>query len=303
MKKFTGTGIALITPFQSDNTIDFLALEKLVSEQIQAGVDYLVVMGTTSEVATLSLQEQKEIQKKIISFAKNKIPLVLGLSGNNTSQLIENIKNTNLSDFDAILSATPSYNKPTQDGIFQHFSELAKICEKPIILYNVPSRTGVNLSPKTVLKLANHSKKFIGIKEAAGDMVQALFLKKLLPKDFLIISGDDMLALPIVLSGGAGVISVLGQAYPKEFSKMIALGLAGKNKAAYKYHDTFMDLIRSIFQEGNPSGIKSLLQIQGKIKNRNVRLPLVAATEQLYEQIKSQNSFFIKENLTFKNIF
>ena len=287
MTKFTGTGVALITPFKADKSIDFLTLEQLVTQQIQAGIDYLVVMGTTAEVATLSPQEQIQIQKTIVALTQNKIPLVLGLSDNNTQRLKEKIKNTDLTSFDAILSATPCYNKPTQQGLFQHFMEIEKICAKPIILYNVPSRTGVNLLPETVLQLARSSKKFIAIKEAAGDMVQALTLIKILPKDFLIISGDDMLALPMLLSGAAGVISVLGQAYPEYFSKMIALGLAGKHKAAYSYHYAFMKMIDLIFEQGNPAGIKALLEIQGKIQSRSLRLPLLAATEKLCKEIKS----------------
>ena len=287
MKQFVGTGVALVTPFKSDKTIDYQALECLVEQQISAGIDYLVALGSTAEAITLNQQEQEKVKQTIMETTKKRVPLVLGLSDNNTSSLVEKIEDTNISGFDAILSVVPPYNKPTQQGLFEHFMQLAKATEKPIILYNVPSRTGANLLPETVLRLANASDKFIGIKEAAGDMVQALKLQQSMPQNFLVISGDDMIALPMVLSGGAGVISVLGQAYPKAFSTMIKMALQGESQKAYDYHYAFMDMIDLIFEQGNPVGIKALLELQQKIKNtREVRLPLVKATQELFDRIR-----------------
>ena len=280
MKKFFGTGLALVTPFKLDLTIDTEALTKLVHFVIDNNVDYLVLLGTTGEPATLSTLEHQIVIDNVIAANAGRLPLVLGVGGNNTASIVEELKSKNLSQFDAILSVSPYYNKPTQEGIYQHFRAISEASPIPIILYNVPSRTGVNVLPKTIAKLAHEFDNIIGVKEAAGDMVQSMQLIKLCPKDFLVISGDDMIALPMVMAGGAGVISVIGQGFPKEFSEMIRLGLDDKAHAAFDIHYKIMNCIDMIFEQGNPAGIKEILRIKGVMKNY-VRLPLVPADADL----------------------
>jgi len=284
MKKFFGTGVALITPFKKDFSVDTEALIKIVNYQIDNGVDYLVILGTTAESATLTKSEKELVKQTIIKANNNRLPLVIGIGGNNTQAVIDEIKNTDLAPFDAILSVSPYYNKPSQDGLYQHFKAIATSTDKPIILYNVPGRTAKNMEPATVLRLANDFKNIIGIKEAAGDLVQAMKIIQHKPTDFLVISGDDMITLPMVLAGGAGVISVIAEGLPKEFSDMIRCGLAGKNKEAYSIHYRIMESIDLIFEEGNPVGIKALFEKLG-LCNDTVRLPLVPATNQLKEKI------------------
>lgn len=286
MNKFTGTGVALITPFKSDLSIDVDALNKLVEDQINNGIDYLVVLGTTAESATLSKEEKQIVVKNIVKTTNNRIPLVLGIGGNNTAALAEELKTTDLSAFEAVLSVSPYYNKPTQEGIYQHYKVLAEVSPKPLIIYNVPGRTASNILPVTVQRLARDFSNIIGIKEAAGDMVQAMKLISLVPKDFLVISGDDMITLPMVLAGGHGVISVIAQGFPSEFSQMVSLGLEGKVKEAYKLHYKVAPSIDMIFAEGNPAGIKSLLHSRKMVENI-VRLPLVPASAQLSEEINA----------------
>lgn len=284
MRKFFGTGVALITPFKKDLSVDTEALIKIVNYQIDNGVDYLVVLGTTAESATLTKSEKELVKQTIITANNNRLPLVIGIGGNNTQAVIDEIKNTDLAPFDAILSVSPYYNKPSQDGLYQHFKAIATSTDKPIILYNVPGRTAKNMEPATVLRLANDFKNIIGIKEAAGDLVQAMKIIQHKPTDFLVISGDDMITLPMLLAGGAGVISVIAEGLPKEFSDMIRCGLAGKNKEAYSIHYRIMESIDLIFEEGNPVGIKALFEKLG-LCNDAVRLPLVPATNQLKEKI------------------
>ena len=284
MKKLIGTGVALITPFKKDLSVDVEALKNIVNFQIENGIDYLVVLGTTGESATLNKEEKQLVVRTIVEANNGKIPLVLGIGGNNTSQVIEELKSTNLSDFDAVLSVSPYYNKPTQEGIYQHFKTVAENSPLPIILYNVPGRTASNMLPETVARLAKDCKNIIGIKEAAGDLVQAMKMISSVPKDFLVISGDDMIALPMVLAGGAGVISVIGEGFPQEFSKLIRLGLEGKVAEAYKLHYKLAPAIDLIFAEGNPAGIKAVFEKLGLAEN-NVRLPLVPASEKLQQQI------------------
>ena len=282
--KFTGTGVALITPFKNDNSVDYSALKKLVEFQINNGIDYLVILGTTGESVTLNSTERKKVIQTIIEANNNRLPLVLGIGSNNTNQLIEDIKNTDLSSIDAILSVSPFYNKPTQEGIYQHFKAVAKSTQKDIILYNVPHRTGKNIDPKTVIRLANEFDNIIAIKDAAGDMQQTFEILKNKPNGFLVISGDDGLALSSVLAGGSGVISVIGQGMPNEFSKMINLGLEGKNQKAFEIHYNLMNLTDLIFQEGNPAGIKAILNHKG-ICETQVRLPLIKVSDKLYNNI------------------
>jgi 4-hydroxy-tetrahydrodipicolinate synthase len=287
MQAFLGTGNALVTPFNTDGSVNYVALEELINFQIENGVEYLVALGTTAETATLTDAEIELVKQKIIEVNNGRLPLVLGVAGNNTANMIQQLQTTDLSAFDAILSVSPYYNKPSQEGIYQHFMAVATASPKPVIIYNVPSRTGANMAPKTVARLANDHKNIIGVKEAAGDMIQSLKILQLVPKDFLVFSGDDAIALPMVVAGGAGVISVIGQAYPKEFSEMIRLGLAGKNKEAFEMQYKMMDVIDLIFEEGNPVGIKTLLSALGVYKNGfDVRLPLVPATPELQAKMK-----------------
>lgn len=291
MKKFVGTGVALVTPFNEDGSVDFDGLERLVNYQIENGINYLVVLGTTGEPATLSSEEKEAVKKKIIEVNNDRLPLVLGIGGNNTAAVVNEIKNTDLSHFDAILSVSPYYNKPTQEGIYQHFKHVALATDKDIIIYNVPGRTSSNMAPETVVRLANDFDNIIAVKEAAGDTVQAMRIIQHKPKDFLVISGDDMIALPMVLAGGAGVISVIGQGLPNEFSAMIQLGLEGKNKEAYALHYKVADSIDMIFAEGNPAGIKSMLK-DLHICSNEVRLPLVKASMELQKEIANFVSNF-----------
>ncbi|MCF6180953.1 4-hydroxy-tetrahydrodipicolinate synthase [Lutibacter sp.] len=284
MKEFLGTGVALVTPFNEDKSVDYKALENLVNYQIENGINYLVVLGTTGEPATLTKDEKEQVKNTIIKTTNGRLPLVLGIGGNNTQAVIDEINTTDLSAFSAILSVSPYYNKPTQEGIYQHFKMISEHSPKPIIVYNVPSRTGSNILPKTILRLAKNCDNIIGIKEAAGDIVQAMTIIKNKPTDFLVISGDDMIALPMVLAGGSGVISVIGQGFPKDFSQLIKLGLEGKVNKAYSLYYKLMDSINYIFEEGNPAGIKALLE-KLNITSKNVRLPLVEVSKELHQKI------------------
>ncbi|QMU65625.1 MAG: 4-hydroxy-tetrahydrodipicolinate synthase [Flavobacteriaceae bacterium] len=284
MKKFEGTGVALITPFNEDTSVDFEALEKLVNYQIDNGINYLVVGGTTGEPITLSRDELLAVRNKVIETNKGRLPLVCGIGGNNTAALVEEMQTADLSYFDAILSVSPYYNKPTQEGIYQHYKTLSEASPKPIIVYNVPGRTASNILPTTTIRLANDFQNIIGIKEAGNNVLQYLELIKSRPKEFLVISGDDDLAPDVVLAGASGVISVMGQGFPKEFSKMIQLGLEGKAKEAYQYYYRLMDGISLIFKENNPAGIKSILKEIGLCKNE-VRLPLVRVSDTLQKEI------------------
>ena len=286
MEAFVGTGVALITPFKKDLSVDTEALSKLVQDQIENGIDYLVVLGTTAESATL-IQEEKEIVKHTVQKANNgKLPLVLGIGGNSTAGVIEEIEQSDLDGFDAILSVSPYYNKPTQEGIYRHFEAVSKASPLPVILYNVPGRTSSNMLPETVNRIARNCDNVIGVKEAAGDIVQAMKLISLVPENFKVISGDDMITLPMTLAGGKGVISVIGQGFPKEFSDMVRAGLERDVEAAYKLHYKIAPSIDLIFAEGNPAGIKALLAKKGMIKN-HLRLPLVEASEALTDKINT----------------
>lgn len=284
MTKFLGTGVALITPFKSDLSVDHNALTTIVNYNINNNIEYLVICGTTAETATLTKQEKKEVIATIIKANAGRLPLVLGIGGNNTAEIIEEINTTDLMAIDAILSVSPYYTKPTQEGLYQHFKAISEVSPKPIILYNVPGRTSVNMLPATTLRLANDFKNIIGIKEAGNNVAQYLQLLKNKPDDFLIISGDDDLALGVVLAGGTGVISVLGQAFPKDFSNMIRAGIEGKAKEAYKIHFKLMDVTSQIFEENNPAGIKAVFEALNLAQDV-VRLPLVVASKALKEKI------------------
>ena len=284
MQSLIGTGVALATPFRKDFSIDTEALIRIVNFSIDGGVEYLVAMGTTAENATMSQDEKEFVIQTIVDTNNGRLPLVLGVGGNNTMEVVEELKNRDLSPFEAILSICPYYNKPTQEGIYQHFKAISEASSIPVILYNVPSRTGSNMLPSTVMRLANDFKNIIAIKEAAGDMVQAMQLLKNKPKDFLVLSGDDMIALPMVLAGGSGVISVIGQGFPKEFSEMIRLGLNRKVDDAFKTHYLLSDSIDMIFEQGNPAGIKQVFHSMGIAEN-TVRLPLVKVDNSLASRI------------------
>ena len=285
MKALLGTGVALVTPFKKDLSIDHKALADIVDFNINNGTDYLVISGTTGESVTISRQEKQAIIKTISQTNKDRVPMVLGIGGNNTAQVVEEIKNTDLSKMTAILSVAPYYSKPTQEGLYQHFKAVAEASPIPVVLYNVPGRTSKNMEPETVLRLARDFKNIVAVKEAAGIMSQYLQLLKDKSEDFMIISGDDDLALPVTLAGGSGVISVIGQAFPKEFSKMIHLGIKGDAKEAYKLHFKLMDITKLIFSENNPAGIKAVLNAMNLCED-TVRLPLVAASDELKQKIK-----------------
>ncbi|MDD2986754.1 4-hydroxy-tetrahydrodipicolinate synthase [Flavobacterium sp.] len=287
MQSLIGTGVALITPFKTDFSVDTEALARIVDFQIEGGIDYLVVLGTTAESATLSDSEKNLVIETVIKANKNRLPLVLGVGGNNTNQIVEELKTRDLSSFVAILSVSPFYNKPTQEGIYQHFKCIAEASPLPIILYNVPGRTASNMTPATVMRLAHGFKNVVAIKEAAGDIVQAMKLIQHKPKDFLVISGDDMITLPMVLAGGAGVISVIGEGFPKEFSQMVRLGLEKNASEAYVFHYRVADAIDMIFEQGNPAGIKEVFKTLGLCEN-TVRLPLVTVNEELAKRIQNE---------------
>lgn len=285
MQSLVGTGVALVTPFKKDLSVDVDALKRIVNFQIDNQIEYLVVLGTTAENVTLSEAEKNLIIQTVVATNNKRLPLVLGVGGNNTAKVIEELKTRDLSGFDAILSVSPYYNKPTQEGIYQHFKAIAAVSPLPIILYNVPGRTGSNMLPATVIRLANDFKNIVAIKEAAGDIVQAMRLIQNKPKDFLVISGDDAIALPMVLAGGSGVISVIGEGIPKLFSDMIRLGLQRKVDEAYTLHYKVADLIDLIFEQGNPAGIKEIFKCLGLSEN-TVRLPLVNTDAVLASKIE-----------------
>lgn len=289
MTQFIGTGVALITPFNADLSIDFDALERLVELNIENGTEYLVISGTTGESVTITPEEKKQLIKFIAKVNKGRLPLVLGIGGNNTTKVVEELKTSDLSDIDAILSVSPYYSKPTQEGLYQHFKAVAEATTKPIILYNVPGRTSKNMEPATTIRLANDFDNVIAVKEAGNNVHQYLELLRTKPKDFLVLSGDDDLALGVALAGGSGVISVIGQALPKEFSEMIRLGIAGKAKEAYDIHFKLMPITGMIFSENNPAGIKAVLEALD-ISESHVRLPLVEASNDLKKAIKEELS-------------
>lgn len=292
MSDFLGTGVALVTPFDNEGNVDVQALEKLVEFQIDNAVEYLVVLGTTAESVTLTNEEKELVKNTVININAGRLPIALGIGGNNTAAVVKEIKETDFSNIQGVLSVSPYYNKPSQEGIYQHFKAVAEACPVDVILYNVPGRTSSNIEPNTVARLAEISN-VIGIKEAKGDMDQALKLIKTVPDNFLVISGDDMLALPITLAGGSGVITVIGQAFPSEFTHMVRLGILEESKKSFKMHYKLQESFELIFSEGNPVGIKALLEILG-MSSSSVRLPLVGASEELKNELrKFVESFYV----------
>ena len=288
MQSLLGTGVALITPFKSDLTVDVEALQQLVEYTIEGNVEYLVVLGTTAESVTLSKEEKELVKQVVVKANKGRLPLVLGVGGNNTQEVVQELTQGDLQGFQAILSVSPYYNRPTQKGIYEHFKQVALNSALPIILYNVPGRTGSNMVPETVISLARDFKNIVAIKEAAGNMVQAMELIRQKPReDFLVISGDDALALPMTLAGGSGVISVIGQGVPVKFSEMIRLGLDKQVDKAYELHYQMMPIIDLIFEQGNPAGIKHILH-KVNICGDLVRLPLVNIDQDLATRIEKE---------------
>ncbi|WP_185206678.1 MULTISPECIES: 4-hydroxy-tetrahydrodipicolinate synthase [Chryseobacterium] len=286
MSILKGVGVALVTPFNEDLSVDFESLTKLVDYNIENGTGYLVVLGTTAEAATLSAEEKKQVIEHIIKVNNKRVPLVLGIGGNNTLEVKKQIEEADLSEFTAVLSVSPYYNKPNQEGLYQHYKMLAST-GKNIIIYNVPSRTGQNVEAETTLRLAREFPNLFLIKEAAPNILQYFDILRKKPEGFNLVSGDDEYTLPVTLAGGAGVISVIGQAYPKEFSTMVQLAFDKKVDEAYEIHNKLVEITRLIFAEGNPCGIKVILAEMGIIKNY-LRLPLVAASEGLHAKIKAE---------------
>jgi 4-hydroxy-tetrahydrodipicolinate synthase len=284
MDQLNGTGVALVTPFTDEGRIDERALEHLVEHQINGGVDYLVVLGTTGETATLDAEEKQLVKDLVRKANKGRLPLVIGVGGNDTRSVSNELRHGDLAGFDAVLSVSPYYNKPSQKGIYAHFAEVAKSSPLPVILYNVPPRTGSNVLPDTVLALARDFENIVAVKEASGNFEQAMDIIKNKPDGFSVISGEDKLALPLVLAGGSGVISVIGQALPESFSSLIRLGLEGKPKEAFDLFYPLMESIDLIFAEGNPTGVKYMLKSLG-ITGDKVRLPLVGASAELQKKI------------------
>jgi 4-hydroxy-tetrahydrodipicolinate synthase len=283
--KLTGMGVALITPFKTDESIDFEALSRLVEYQIKNGTDYLVVLGTTAETPTLTQAEIDKVTRFVIDCVGGRLPIVLGVGGNCTKAVVDKLTSIDLNGIDAILSVTPYYNKPSQEGLYQHYAAIAKASPLPIVLYNVPGRTGINMLPATTIRLANEFSNICAIKEASGNFSQIDDIIKNKPDDFMVISGDDAITFPLITLGAVGVISVIGNAFPREFSRMVRLALEGDYDNSRKIHHRFTELIELLFVEGNPAGVKSMLALMGFIKNK-LRLPLVPNTINTYEKIK-----------------
>ena len=285
MNKLKGTGIALITPLNENFSIDFNSLEKLINYTIDGGVDFLVVLGTTGESATLTKEEKKEVVTFCKKINNGRLPIVLGIGGNNTFALIEEIKSTDFEGIDAVLSVSPYYNKPTQDGIYLHYKMITEACPLPIILYNVPGRTASNISAKTTLRLANDFENIVAVKEASGDLVQIEKIINERPNGFLVLSGDDGLTSKMIEMGGDGVIAVIGQSHPKDFSAMVNAGLNGDFEKANQLHEKLHPIYDPLYKDGNPAGIKATLHIIGTCKNV-LRPPLVVVSDTTFENLK-----------------
>ena len=261
-------GVALITPFKTDESIDFDALARIVEHQIKNGTDYLVVCGTTAETPTLTEKEKDEVTRFVVNVNAGRLPIVLGVGGNNTKAVVEKLQTYDFSGIDAILSVTPYYNKPSQEGLYQHYAAIAKASPLPVVLYNVPGRTGVNMLADTTLRLANEFPNICAVKEASGNFSQIDDIIKNKPAEFMVISGDDGITFPLITLGAVGVISVIGNAFPREFSRMVRLALQGDYESARQIHHRFTELIELLFVEGNPAGVKSMLAVMGFIENK-----------------------------------
>jgi 4-hydroxy-tetrahydrodipicolinate synthase len=284
-KKFIGTGVAIVTPFRSDGSIDFKSLGKLLEHVIKGGVNYIVALGTTGESVTLTKDEKKAVVSFVTDTVSSRVPVAVGIGGNNTQEILDSINHNDLSGVDAILSVAPYYNKPSQQGLFMHFKAIAENTPLPVIVYNVPGRTGCNMAAETTVRLAKDFKNIIAIKEASGNLLQVMSIMKNKPRNFLVISGDDVLTLPIVSLGGSGAISVIANACPKPFSEMVSHALQGNYEKAASLHYKLFDLMNALFEEGNPPGVKAALEIL-KVSQNNLRLPLVPVSDSLHKKIE-----------------
>ena len=287
MNKLSGTGVAIVTPFRLSGDIDYEGLTKLLNHIVENGVDFVVALGTTSEAVTLSTNEKNEVVRHVLKVVNGRTPVVIGIGGNNTALIIEEIKRTDFQGISAILSVAPYYNKPNQRGLYEHFKAIATECPVPIILYNVPGRTSSNINSETCIKLAHDFKNIIAVKEASGDLTQIMEIISSKPNDFNVLSGDDALTFPMVALGSEGVISVVANSFPAEFSRMVKHALNGENDEARKIHYRLLPFTDMIFREGNPAGVKAALEIQG-IMNNNLRLPMVPVTKSLYNNISQE---------------
>ena len=292
MEFLKGSGVAMITPFDEEGRVDYPAVKGVVDHIISGGIDYIVLMGTTAETATLTSEERAKVVALIVEVVADRVPLILGIGGNNTQVVVDTIKQTDLTAFKALMSVCPYYTRPSQEGIYQHFKHIATATPIPVILYNVPARTGVSISNETTVRLATDCANIIAIKDATGDLESVITLLDLVPDGFHVISGDDALALPVVLSGGSGVISVIGGALPNQVSKMIRFALEDRIDEATVYHNQLLEMIDLIFREGNPAGVKNLSKHLG-LCTGNVRLPLVPASEPLSVAISEANKVFL----------
>lgn len=283
-ERFKGLGVALVTPFRDNDSIDYVGLERVIEHQLSGGVDYLVVMGTTGESATLKAEEKKQLLGQVLEVVHHRVPIVLGVGGNNTAEVIHHLGSYDLSGVDGILSVSPYYNKPNQEGIYQHYKAIAQASLLPIILYNVPGRTGSNMSAETTLRLARDFENIVAVKEASGNLDQIGLILKHRPSDFLVISGDDALTLPIIAMGGDGVISVVGNALPEESALLVRAAMKGDFATARAEHYKLIELITLLFADGSPGGIKEVLSILG-LCGKHVRLPLANVNENVAKKI------------------
>ena len=285
MKKFRGTGVAIVTPFKNDSSIDFAALGRVVNHVIKGGVNYIVAMGTTGESVTLTKDEKKALISYVIETIDNRVPLIAGIGGNNTQEVINCIRHTNLTGVDGILSVAPYYNKPNQRGLFQHFKAIATCSPIPVVIYNVPGRTGCNVSSDTCLELAHECENIVAVKEASGDISQIMKIVKGKPENFNVISGDDMITIPVIAAGGSGVISVLANAFPAQCSELVSHSLKNNFKSAREIQFRFLEIIELLFIDGNPAGVKAMLSLMSVCQN-SLRLPLIPVSRTVYTRIQ-----------------
>jgi 4-hydroxy-tetrahydrodipicolinate synthase len=285
MKKFKGTGVAIITPFKNDSSIDFKALGRVINHVVKGGVSYIVAMGTTGEASTLTKDEKHALVSYVTETVDSRVPLVVGIGGNNTQEVINTIMEIDLQGVDGILSVAPYYNKPSQRGLFQHFKAIATCSPLPLIIYNVPGRTSCNITSDTCLELANECDNIVAVKEASGDMAQIMRIIKGKPENFLVVSGDDMLTIPVIAAGGSGVISVLANAYPAICSELVNNALKNNFKSAREIQFSLLEAIELLFADGNPSGVKAFMSLMNLCQN-NLRLPLVPVNKNIYSRIQ-----------------
>lgn len=283
--RLKGMGVALITPFKEDESVDYDALMRLVDYQVQNNTDFLCVLGTTAETPTLTEDEKLKIQQMVVERVNGRIPILLGVSGNNTRAVVNTLKTNDFTGVDAILSVVPYYNKPSQEGIYQHYKAIAESTDLPLVLYNVPGRTGVNMTAETTLRIANDFKNVIAVKEASGNITQMDDIIKNKPSTFDVISGDDGITFPLITLGAVGVISVIGNAFPREFSRMVRLALQGDYANALTIHHKFAELLKLLFVDGNPAGVKAMLNVMGMVENK-LRLPLVPTRITTFEAMR-----------------